>query len=71
MRPKPLKARANRIRAYVIEIETPADGAEHTAVSVVGVLAEAFVGNEEHMIAIGFAQGSQRLLHDAFILQCR
>ena len=54
-----------RQRGVVVHVEPAAALAQDAAVAVVGVLAEALVGDEQHVVAERLAQRAQRLLHDA------
>ena len=63
--------REDRQRRVVVHVERAAAVVQDAAVAVVGVLAEALVGDEQHVRAERLAQRAERLLHDALVARGR
>ena len=63
--------REERQRRVVVDVELAAAVVQDAAMAVIGVLAEALVGDEQHVGAVGLAQRAERLLHDAVVLRGR
>ena len=57
-----------RQRGIVVDVEPAAVFAQHAAMAMIGVFAETFIGDEQHVL-VGRPHGSQRLLHDAVVGQ--
>ena len=53
-------------RRVVVDVDSAASLVDHAAVAVVGVFAEADVGDHEQ-VGRGFLRGFDRLLHDALV----